>query len=75
MLFSKEDSDTFIKEVEQHASKNDQSYIDATLAVCDKYEIEPLMIAKILPKPIVEKIEQEGMSLNILPKNSSQLPV
>ena len=75
MLFSKEDSDTFIKEVEKHASKNNQSYIDATLAVCEKYQIEPLMIAKILPKPIVEKIEREGMSLNILPKTYPQLPV
>jgi len=75
MVFTKEDSDKFIKEIEQYASKNDQNYIDATLAVCEKYQIEPLMVAKILPKPIIEKIEREGMSLNILPKNSAQLPV
>lgn len=64
----------FPKEVENHAKKYEVSYIDAVLAVCERYGIEPQVAAKFLTKPIIEKIKAEGQELNLLPKKS-RLPV
>lgn len=48
--------------------------MDAVIAVCEAKEIPVESIAKILSKPIIEKIQQEGQDLNFLPK-SSKLPI
>ena len=75
MLFSKESKKDFMKEVEKVVLDDECGYIDAILATCESFEIEPQMAAKFLPRPIVEKIEEEGRRFNMLPKNTSQLPV
>ena len=64
----------FPREVENHAKKYEVSYIDAVIAVCDRYGIEPQVAAKFLNKPIIEKIKAEGQELNLRPKKS-KLPV
>jgi hypothetical protein len=76
---SKEDMDTvmnlrFAKEVENHVKRFSVSYIDAVIAVCERYGLEPQVAAKFLSKPISEKIKAEGQELNLLPKNT-KLPV
>jgi len=58
----------FPREVENHAKQYTVSYIDAVIAVCEKYGIEPQVGAKFLSKPIIEKIKAEGQELNLLPK-------
>ena len=64
----------FPKEVETHAQSFGVSYIDAVLAVCERYGIEPQVAAKFLNKPLVEKIKAEGQELNLLPRKT-KLPV
>jgi len=64
----------FPKEVETHVEKYGVSYIDAVIAVCERFGIEPQVAAKFLSKPIIEKIKAEGQELNLLPKKS-KLPV
>lgn len=64
----------FPKEVENHVKKYEVSYIDAVLAVCERYGMEPQFAAKFLSKPIIEKIKAEGQELNLLPKKT-RLPV
>jgi len=74
MLFSKEAQNKFIKEIECLVNQ-EHSYIEAVLAMCEKYELEPQIGAKYLTKPIIEKLEKEGMEYNLLPKKSPELPV
>jgi hypothetical protein len=64
----------FPREVENHVKKYSVSYIDAVLAVCEQFGIEPQVAAKFLNKPIIEKIKAEGQELNLLPRKS-RLPV
>ena len=64
----------FPREVENHVKKFDVSYIDAVLAVCEQFGLEPQVAAKFLNKPIIEKIKAEGQELNLLPKKT-RLPV
>ena len=48
--------------------------MDAVVTICESKDVLPESVAKILSKPIIEKIEQEGQRLNYLPK-SSKLPI
>ena len=64
----------FPKEVETHVTKYGVSYIDAVIAVCERFGIEPQVAAKFLNKPIIEKIRAEGQNLNLLPKKA-KLPI
>lgn len=64
----------FPKEVEAHVKKYGVSYIDAVIAVCERFGLEPQVAAKFLNKPIIEKIRAEGQDLNLLPKKA-KLPI
>ena len=63
----------FLEELEEMVLNNG-SYIDSILALCEKFNIEPQVAAKIITRPIREKIEKEGRDSNLLPALSS-LPV
>jgi len=60
-------------EIEKLVCKKNYSYIDAILKLCEDYSLEPSYIAKHLSKPVIEKLRQEGESINLLPK-SARLP-
>ena len=60
-------------EIEKLVAKRNYSYIDAILKICEDYSLEPSYIAKHLTKPVIEKLREEGESINLLPK-SSRLP-
>jgi uncharacterized protein YllA (UPF0747 family) len=60
-------------EIEKLVSKKNYTYMDAVLKLCEDYSLEPSYIAKHLSKPIVEKLREEGESINLLPK-SARLP-
>ena len=64
----------FPKEVETHVKKYGVSYIDAVIAVCERFGIEPQVAAKFLNKPIIERLRAEGQGLNLLPKKA-KLPI
>ena len=65
----------FSRKIENYVILNNCSYIDATIAICENKEIEFSIISKLLNKPILEKIQEEGRSLNLLPKSKkNKLP-
>ena len=57
MLYQ-EIEESFLEELEQMALENG-SYIDSILVLCEKFNIEPNVAAKLITKPIKEKIEKE----------------
>jgi hypothetical protein len=74
LLFDNEKQRDLCRQIEKYAEKWKTSYIDAVIAICDANEIPLESVSKILTKPIIEKIQQEGQDLNFLPK-SSKLPI
>jgi hypothetical protein len=47
--------------------------MEAVIKLCEDLSLEPAYMAKHLPKPIIEKLREEGESINLLPK-SARLP-
>lgn len=63
----------FCNKVIDFVTKNKETYIDSVIAVSEEYGFGPELGAKLLSKPIIEKIRMEGEDINLLPK-MSQLP-
>jgi hypothetical protein len=65
------------REIEEIVTKQrEKSYIDAVLMVCEKYDIEPDSIAKVLDKPTIERLMVEYGSRNyIRNKPKGKLPI
>ena len=63
----------FCNEVVEQTLKDRCGYIDATITIAERFGISPEVGAKLLSKPIIEKIKMEGQEINLLPK-ISQLP-
>lgn len=64
----------FSKKIENYIQIHKSSYIDATVAVSELENLEFSVISKLLTRPILEKIQEEGRGLNLLPKSKSKLP-
>ena len=75
MILSETEKKTFSNKVEKYVKERGGSYIDAVLALCEDYEIEPPIVAKSLSKTLIEKIQMEGQDLNLLPKPKNTLPI
>jgi hypothetical protein len=70
--------DTFSKEIEELCkNRKEGKYIDAILELCEKHGIEPESVAKLVTKPIREKLKAEFEDRNMLrgTKKSSKLPL
>lgn len=69
--------ENFCKEVEEMVrNQREKSYMDAILAVCEKYGIEPESVAKSLTKPIKERLKAEAQRKNLIrSKSSGRLPL
>ena len=74
LLFDNEKQRDLCRQIEKYVEQWKVSYIDAIIAICESNEIPIESISKVLSKPIIEKIEEEGQNLNFLPK-SSKLPI
>ena len=74
LLFDNEKQRDLCRQIEKYVEQWNVSYIDATVAICESNEIPVESVSKILSKPIIEKIQEEGQDLNFLPK-SSKLPI
>ena len=57
--------------VEQTVSSLKLSYIDAVVHLCEKNKMELEDIGKFISPQIKQKIEYEGMNLNMLPKGNT----
>ena len=64
----------FCKEVEILVQEREIGYMEAVLELCDKHNLEPASAAKLLSKPIIEKIQVEGQAIHLLPR-SGALPI
>lgn len=67
------DDNIFCKEVEEFVT-NGMTYMKSVILSCDQFGISIETGAKFLSKPIIEKIQAEGESVNLLPKKS-KLPI
>lgn len=61
---------SFSKKIEQKVLKTKCEYMEAVIDTCEELNIEPQIAAKLLTKPIIEKIQVEGTAQNLLPKQS-----
>ena len=75
MIFDIEKQQLFCKKIENYVKKWNGTYLDAVVAGSEDMNIEPDIAAKFLTKPIIEKIEQEGRHINLLPKIKNKLPI
>tara|TARA_Y100000034_G_C6886923_1_gene407325 strand:- start:147 stop:374 length:228 start_codon:yes stop_codon:yes gene_type:complete len=75
MLFDTNLQNDFANDVEKYVAKMGGTYIDAILTMCERYEIEPQIVAKFLTQPIIEKVAVEGIDINILKENTAKLPI
>ena len=64
----------FAIEIESLVQKDKLSYMDAILTFCETRNIEPDTIAKLISKPLREKLEVEATNLNFLPR-TGKLPI
>jgi hypothetical protein len=66
----------FSNKVLQRVLKTKLSFMDCILELSEEMGIDPTAAGKLLTKPIIEKIEQEGKMLNILKnKKKPKLPI
>jgi len=67
------DDNIFCKNIEGLVD-NGMTYIESVILACDQFGISPETGARLLSKPIIEKIQAEGELSNLLPK-MSKLPI
>ena len=60
----------FSQEVEKVAFENKMNYIDAIVFYCEKNEIEIESVAKLISKPLKEKLKYDAQKLNYMKKTS-----
>lgn len=64
----------FCREVEEMVQVREIGYMEAVLELCGRHSLEPESAAKLLSKPIIEKIQVEGQEIHLLPR-SGALPI
>jgi len=68
----------FSKEVEELTrSRKSGKYMESIIDLCEKYGIEPESAAKLLSKPIREKLKSEFETLNMVrgKRKTTKLPL
>ena len=73
LFIDNETQNDFCRQVEKYVEQWKSSYIDAVISVCESNDLPVESVGKILSKPIVEKIQQEGQDLNFLQKTTKLL--
>ena len=61
-------SNEFSLHIEQIVKEKRIPYMDAVLQYCEENFLEPKDVAKLINKPLKDKIEMEFRELNYLPK-------
>jgi len=64
-LISKE---SFSKKIEKYVEQYNSTYMDAVIILCENYGIDYNNVSKILNRPILEHIREEGKEQNLLPR-------
>jgi TorA maturation chaperone TorD len=74
LLLDNEKQKELCIKIEKYVQKWNTRYLDAVVAIAESEDIPVESMSKVLSKPIIEKIQQEGQDLNFLPK-TSKLPI
>jgi hypothetical protein len=74
LFFDNETQNDFCRQIEKYVEEWKVSYMDAVITLCEEKDIPVESMAKVLSKPIIEKIQEEGQNLNFLPK-TTKLPI
>ncbi len=64
----------FSKKVETRVKEKECSYIDAIIYILEEHSIDISVSSKLLSQPIIEKLQEEGQKLNLLPRKKNSLP-
>jgi hypothetical protein len=60
----------FSRQVEEiYKSRKDTTYMEVIVDLCEKHGIEPESAAKLLSKPLKERLRAEGQRYNMLKKD------
>lgn len=65
----------FSKRIENYVRDKNSSYMDAVIYYFEEYSYDFSLAPKLLTRPLLEKIEQEGRDLNLLPRIKNRLPL
>ena len=65
---------TFSLEIENIAKEKQISHMDAILHYCEKNDIEPDSVSRLITQVLKQKIEANARELNFLPKTAT-LPI
>ena len=67
----------FSKRVGLHVYRDEMTYIDAVIHICEELKIDPEDIGQLVDNSLRSKIEQEAKRSNLLPRNNNtfELPV
>ena len=71
IVITKED---FCKKVENVVARYNVSYMDAIIDLQEELGMDYSLVAKYLSKPLIEKLEIEGIDLNLIKKQRNALP-
>ena len=74
MIKFKQNSKTFSMKIESIAKEKKISHMDAVLDYCEKNEVEPDTVGRLISKGLKEKIEANASDLHFLPKHA-KLPI
>lgn len=62
---------SFTQLIEGLVHKEQMTYIEAILHICEERGIDPSEVSKLVTPAIKSKLEVEGMAANLLPKSNS----
>lgn len=64
---------TFCEEIEKTVIRENLSYMDAVIAMCELHDVDLDLVGPLINRPIKEKIEKEATSLNFFKQTSETL--
>jgi len=68
-------SNTFISMVELRISDRGMSYLEAITDVCEKTGLEFENVSKLMTPSMRKLLQSEAMSLNLIKRTGSRLPI
>lgn len=68
-------SNTFIAMVELRISEKGMSYLEAITDVCEKTGLEFENVSKLMTPSMRKLLQSEAMSLNLIKRTGSRLPI
>jgi hypothetical protein len=68
-------SNTFISMVELRISDKGMSYLEAITDVCEKTGLEFENVSKLMTPSMRKLLQSEAMSLNLIKRTGSRLPI